>query len=91
VALQLLASANMAGQDFEHLLKDIFGEPLSRLNQFQSEQLGKLTTRVQDLAREAVKEELARLHVEVNELRSRIAALEAERAQVAADSVTPSF
>jgi cell division protein FtsB len=74
-------------QDFEALLKDVFGEPLSRLSQFQSDQLGKLTSRVQDLAREAVKDDLAKLQQEVTELRSRLARLEEERAQAAADSV----
>ena len=74
-------------QDFEQLLKDVFGEPLSRLNQFQSEQLGKLTTRMQDMARDAVKDDLTKLQTEVAELRSRLAVLEEERAQKAADSL----
>ena len=78
-------------QDFESLLKDVFGEPLSRLSQFQSEQLGKLTSRIQDLAREAVKDDLAKLQHEVTELRSRLARIEQERAQAAADSLEPSF
>jgi uncharacterized protein YPO0396 len=78
-------------QDFDQLLKELFGEPLSRLTQFQSDQLAKLTGRVQDLAREAVKDDLTRLHQEVNELRSRLARLEQERAQAAADSLEPSF
>ena len=74
-------------QDFESLLKDVFGEPLSRLSQFQSDQLGKLTARIQDLAREAVKDDLTRMQQELTELRSRLARLEEERAQAAADSV----
>ena len=78
-------------QDFESLLKDVFGEPLSRLSQFQSDQLGKLTTRLQDLAREAVKDDIAKLQHEVTELRSRLARIEQERAQAAADSLEPSF
>ena len=78
-------------QDFETLLKDIFGEPLSRLTQFQSEQLGKLTSRLQDIAREAVKDDLVKLQHEVGELRSRLARLEQERAQAAADSLETSF
>lgn len=78
-------------QDFESLLKDIFGEPLSRLSQFQSDQLGKLTARLQEIAREAVKEDLARLSTEVAELRTRLARLEEERAQNAADSLEASF
>lgn len=78
-------------QDFESLLKDVFGEPLSRLSQFQADQLGKLTTRLQDLAREAVKDDIAKLQHEVTELRSRLARIEQERAQAAADSLEPSF
>lgn len=74
-------------QDFEQLLKDVFGEPLSRLSQFQSEQLGKLSSRLQEIAREAVKEDFTKLHNEINELRSRLATLERERAQHAADSL----
>ena len=71
-------------QDFETLLKDIFGEPLSRLNQFQSDQLGKLTSRLQDIAREAVKEDFTKLQSEVTELRTRLARIEQERAHAAA-------
>jgi len=78
-------------QDFETLLKDIFGEPLSRLNQFQSDQLGKLTSRLQDIAREAVKDDITRLQQEVTDLRTRLARIEQERAQAAADSIQTSF
>jgi len=78
-------------QDFESLLKDVFGEPLSRLSQFQSDQLGKLTSRIQELAREAVKDDFAKLQHEVTELRNRLARIEQERAQAAADSLETSF
>jgi polyhydroxyalkanoate synthesis regulator phasin len=78
-------------QDFEQLLKDVFGEPLNRITQFQSDPLGKLTTRLQDIAREAVKDDLVRLTTEVAELRTRLARLEAERAENAAESLEPSF
>jgi uncharacterized protein YPO0396 len=74
-------------QDFEQLLKDVFGEPLSRLSQFQSDQLGKLTSRLQDIARDAVKEELGRLTTDLAELRERVTVLEEERVQKAADSL----
>jgi uncharacterized protein YPO0396 len=74
-------------QDFEQLLKDVFGEPLSRLTQFQSDQVGKLTAKVQEMAREAVKDDLTKLATEVAELRARLAVLEEERAQAAADSL----
>ena len=78
-------------QDFEQLFKDIFGEPLSRLSSFQSEQLGKLTARLQEIAREAVKDDITRLNTEVAELRASVAKLEEERAQAAADSLETSF
>jgi uncharacterized protein YPO0396 len=78
-------------QDFEQLLKDVFGEPLSRLSQFQSDQLGRLTTRLQDIAREAVKDDITRLTTEVAELRTRLARLEQERAENAAESLESSF
>jgi polyhydroxyalkanoate synthesis regulator phasin len=63
-------------QDFEQLFKD---------------QLGKVTDKMQDLAREALKEELTRLTQDVAELRTRVARLEAERAEQAAESLEASF
>lgn len=78
-------------QDFEQLLKEVFGEPLSKLTQFQSDQVQKLTSKVQEIARDAVKDDLQRLHQEINELRARLARLEEERAQAAADSIETSF
>jgi len=78
-------------QDFEQLFKDVIGEPLSKLSQFQSDQLGKLTSRLQEIAREAVKDDFTKLHAEVAELRTRLATLERERAQHAADSLEQSF
>ena len=78
-------------QDFESLFKEVFGGPLSKLTELSSEQFGKLTSRIQEIAREAVKEDLARLGSEVTELRTRLARLEEERAQAAADSLESSF
>jgi hypothetical protein len=63
-------------QDFEQLVKD---------------QLGKVTGKLQDVARDAVKEELTKLTQEVADLRARVARLEQERAQAAADSLEASF
>ena len=77
--------------DFEQLLKDVFGESVSRLTQFQSDQVKKLQGKLQELAREAIKEDLAKLHAEIVDLRARVATLEAERAQTAADSISSSF
>ena len=78
-------------QDFEQLLKDVFGEPLARLTQFQSDQMGRLVTKLQEIAREAVKEDITRMHTEISDLKSRLARLEQERVQAAADSVETSF
>ncbi len=73
--------------DFEHVLRDVFGG----LSQFSSEQLKKLQAKSQEFAREAIKDELTKLHSEIAELRSRVAVLESERARAAADSVESSF
>jgi predicted nuclease with TOPRIM domain len=73
--------------EFEQLLKDLFGEPLNRLTQYSSDQTQRLQARLQEFIREAVKEELAKVHTEVNDLRDRVAELEKERVQTAADSV----
>jgi len=77
--------------DLEQFLKDVFGEPMSRVMAFQSEQWQRLQTKLAELSREAVKEEIGKLHNEIAELRARVATLEAERAQVAAESIDSSF
>lgn len=74
-------------QDFESMLRDVLGDSWNKLTQFQSEQVKKLTNRFGDLTREAMKEELVRLNTELNDLRARVAKLEAERAENAAESV----
>ncbi|HEX7192985.1 MAG TPA: hypothetical protein VF381_15555 [Thermoanaerobaculia bacterium] len=67
-------------QDFESMLREVLGDSWNKLTQFQSDQVKKLTNRFSDLTREAMKDELARLHADINDLRTRIAELEAERA-----------
>ncbi len=74
-------------QDLEQFLKEIFGEPLSRLSSFSSEQMQRVTTKLQEMAREAVKDEFAKLQGEITELRARVARLESERAEAAAEQV----
>jgi hypothetical protein len=86
VALQLLASAGMA-QDFEQFVKELFGEPLSKLSQYSSEQLQRMQTRLQEFAREAMKDELTKLHQEIAELKARVVVLESERVAASADQV----
>ena len=78
-------------QDFEQLFKDIFGEPLAKLTQFQSDKMTQLMNKLQDIARDAVKDEIGRLNTEVGDLRARLTVLEQERAQAAADSLETSF
>lgn len=74
-------------QDFEQFLKDVFGEPLSRLSQYSTDQLQRMQSKLQEFAREAVREELGKLHQEIAELQARVAVLENERVQAAADQV----
>jgi hypothetical protein len=76
-------------QDIKDLLREIFGDQMDRFSSFQSDQLGKLTGKVQDLAREALKPDISRLQSEISELRARVVELEAERATAAADGIEP--
>ena len=73
--------------DFEQAMRDVFGG----LTQFSSEQLKKLQAKSQEFAREALKDELTKLHAEIADLRNRVATLEGERVRAAADSVESSF
>jgi hypothetical protein len=68
----IFAPHGRMAQDFEQLFKD---------------QFAKVTSKLQEIARDGVKDELSKLHQEVGELRSRLARLEQERAEKAADSV----
>lgn len=65
-------------QDFEQFLKDVFGEPLNRLTQYSSEQKQRMQTKLQEFARDAVRDELTKLHQEVAELRARVVVLESD-------------
>ena len=76
-------------QDLESLLKEVFGEPLAKLSQFQGDQMKKLTSKLQEVAKEALKDELGKLHSEINDLRSRLARLEQERMEAVTDSIEP--
>ena len=73
--------------DFEQLLKDVFGESFNRLSSFQSEQVKRLQGKLHEIAREAIKEELAKLQGEITDLRARLTVLEAERIAQSADQV----
>ena len=77
--------------DFEQLLRDVFGNSVDRLAKFEADQVKRLQAKLQELAREALKDELTRLHTEVADLRARVATLEAERVRAAADSIQSSF
>ena len=78
-------------QDFEQFLREVFGEPFNKLVQFNSDQMKKLNAKLQDIAHEAVRDDFNKLHTEIADLKARLARLENERAQAAADSVQPSF
>jgi len=77
--------------DLEQLLRDLFGNSVDRLQKFEADQVKRLQTKLQEIAREALKDELTRLHTEIADLRSRVAVLESERARAAADSIQASF
>ena len=74
-------------QDFEQFVKDLFGEPLSKLSQYSSEQLQRIQAKLQEFARDAMKDELTKLHQEIAELKARVVVLESERVQASADQV----
>jgi hypothetical protein len=76
-------------ESFEQTLRDLFGESVDKIKGFQSEQVGKLTAKIQEVAREAVKPELARMQSEISDLRTRIAGLEAEKARAAEEGLEP--
>ena len=62
-------------QDFEQLIRDIFGN----VTKFSTDQMTRLNAKVNELAREALHDELTKIHTEIADLRSRVAVLEAER------------
>lgn len=71
--------------DFEQTLREMFGESWNRLSQFQSDQVKKLTEKVHHVAREAVREEMAKLRTEVDDLRNRVTVLESKRTEGAVE------
>ncbi|HVT05315.1 MAG TPA: hypothetical protein VHL58_18275 [Thermoanaerobaculia bacterium] len=77
--------------DLEQMLKEIFGESFNKLTQFQADQIKKITDRVHEMAKDAVREDIGRLATELLELRSRVATLEAERVRGAAEGLGSSF
>ena len=78
-------------ETIEQMLREVFGDSLSRLNNFQSEQVKKLTSKLQEIARDSIKEDLVRMEREISDLRERVATLETERAQKAADGLESAF
>jgi polyhydroxyalkanoate synthesis regulator phasin len=70
-------------QDFEQFVKDVFGN----ISQFSTEQLNRLNTKITELAREALKDDLTKLYGEIAELRARVAELEADRVAASAEQV----
>ena len=68
-------------QDLEGLIRDIFGN----VTKFSTDQMTRLNAKVNELAREALNDELTKIHTEIAELRSRVSVLEAERVQASAE------
>jgi hypothetical protein len=62
--------------DLEQTLREIFGESVDRLSRFQADQIKRLNDKVREIARESIRDDLARLEREIAELKSRITALE---------------
>jgi hypothetical protein len=87
VALQLLPLPDIMPQDFEQFLKEVFGESWAKLSQFQADKVSKITSRLQEIARDAVKDEFTKLHSEIADLRARVAKLEAERVEAVSEQV----
>jgi len=77
--------------DFEQLLRDVLGPSVERFNQFSADQMKRLQNKLQELAREAIRDDLTHLRAEIAELRARVATLEAERARNASDSIQSAF
>ncbi|MGH9457418.1 MAG: hypothetical protein ACRD2J_07225 [Thermoanaerobaculia bacterium] len=74
--------------NLESMLRDVLGDSWGRLDHFQKEQVAKITGKVEDLARQAVRDEIQRLSGEIADLRARVARLEEERVE-AAEQVEP--
>jgi len=70
-------------QDFDQMFKDVLGDSWNKLTKFQTDQLQKITDRVEGMAREAMKPEIDRLSAEVADLRARIITLEQQRKTIA--------
>ena len=77
--------------DLEQMAREIFGESFTQLANFQGDQVKKLQAKLQEIAHEAMKDEITRLNTELSELRNRVTVLETERAQKAAEGLEQSF
>lgn len=73
--------------ELDQFIREVFGDSVARVSQFQGDQMKKVVAKVQEIAREGVKDEIARLQSEITDLRSRVAMLEAERVEKAAEEV----
>jgi cell division protein FtsB len=68
-------------QDFEQFIKDLFGG----VSKFSNDQVTRLNAKLNEIAREALHDELTKVHAEIAELRARVATLEEERVQASAE------
>lgn len=67
--------------DLDATLRELFGDSLSKLDQFQKDKVQKITAKMHEMVRAAVRDELQKLREEVSDLRERVARLEAERVE----------
>lgn len=65
--------------DWEQMLKGMFGDSVERLTSIQKETVSKLSRKVEEMAREAMREEVGRLEKEIADLQRRVTLLESVR------------
>lgn len=67
--------------DLDATLRELFGDSLNKLDQFQKDKVERITQKMNEMVRGAVREEIQKLTAEVADLRARVARLEEERVE----------
>ncbi|MGA7614055.1 MAG: hypothetical protein WBX15_02635 [Thermoanaerobaculia bacterium] len=75
--------------DLEQTLREIFGDSVDKLTQYQRDKMQKLQSKIRDIAHEALRDDLTRLSNEIIDLKTRVTELESERVRKAAEDVEP--
>lgn len=73
--------------EWENLLRELFGDSIGRVSEFREEQVRKIEAKIQEIAHEGLRDEFNLLSNEILDLKRRLASLEAERADNAAEGV----